>query len=676
MNLKKINIYSRCKVKISESPKVDESDGDRTCEVQISERPKVDNSDSDSRCEVKISESEVDDSDNSVAEDTPALIEINDISLDNQDNSVLVDHSIGNDSGIAGDFPPVIDTSEDSGNELQPVTPPMKVTPPIQEKKFKTKRKHKVNHKKAEKDSNTWKTSLVRNTHLRKRNSSERVVKMLVDTGSSGDTGGSSSDTGGSKVSSDDDYDWNPDSSPDCEQQVSKAGDQSENRLGDDSASYVSSDDEDAPSEQVCKRKKVNVGSSKKTPIGKRSYDKRNACVFCAKEYAKIGRHILIVHKNEPDVAEILGLKPDEKKKRKQMLSAIRQKGNFHHNLKTLKVGGEIKVARRPSHSMDDKGASHQDYTPCLTCYVFVKKNVLWRHNKTCPKRPESPQRNRKLQHESAMLLHSTEEDMTRFHQEFISRMWNDDITSTVKQDCAILRYGSFLFSSGGHPMRPYISQKMRLLARLLKQLRIITGRDSEFITSFLNPACFDSIVEATKTLARFGFKKDAPPEMKTPSLGLKIGYALTKVASLEKGHALRSKDKSQMEDLDYFKDLMKSEWSVRISQVALNTMAENNYNKVDVLPLTEDLVKLRTFVIATMRQLTIELANCEPSIETWRKLAELTVSRIIVFNRRRSTEGSKLTIDQFQHRPKWDQGTMDEIQASLQPLERLLCKR
>ena len=80
--------------------------------------------------------------------------------------------------------------------------------------------------------------------------------------------------------------------------------------------------------------------------------------------------------------------------------------------------------------------------------------------------------------------------------------------------------------------------------------------------------------------------------------MALKIGYALSKVAGIEKGHALRLKDKSAIEDLEYFKELMENEWPVRISQVALNTMAENVYNKVEVLPLTEDLVKLRTFMI------------------------------------------------------------------------------
>ena len=70
-------------------------------------------------------------------------------------------------------------------------------------------------------------------------------------------------------------------------------------------------------------------------------------CLFCAKEYAKIGRHILVVHKNDPDVAEILSLKPEDKK-RKEMLTLIRTKGNFHHNLKAMKVGGDTKVVRRP----------------------------------------------------------------------------------------------------------------------------------------------------------------------------------------------------------------------------------------------------------------------------------------------------------------------------------------
>ena len=113
--------------------------------------------------------------------------------------------------------------------------------------------------------------------------------------------------------------------------------------------------------------------------------------------------------------------------------------------------------------------------------------------------RPESPQGNQKHQMESAMLLHGPMEGTSPFHHEIISQMRNDSITFTVKPDSAILRYGSFLFSSSGLAKRSCISEKMRLLARLLIKVWNITEKD-ECLLSFLKPVYFDTILEATKS--------------------------------------------------------------------------------------------------------------------------------------------------------------------------------
>ena len=62
-------------------------------------------------------------------------------------------------------------------------------------------------------------------------------------------------------------------------------------------------------------------------------------------------------------------------------------------------------------------------------------------------------------------------------------------------------------------------------------------GKGSEMdecLLSFLKPVYFDTILEATKSLASYGFRQGAPLEMKTPSLGLKMGYALINVTNLE----------------------------------------------------------------------------------------------------------------------------------------------
>ena len=110
-------------------------------------------------------------------------------------------------------------------------------------------------------------------------------------------------------------------------------------------------------------------------------------------------------------------------------------------------------------------------------------------------------------------------------------------------------------------------------------------------------------------------------PEFKTPSLALKIGYVLKKVAVLQRGVALRTKDKGYLDELWYFIELVETEWSHRISKVALNTLAENSFSRVEVLPLTEDLVALKLYMEKEMKILCARLEEV-PTLDTWRKLA------------------------------------------------------
>ena len=418
----------------------------------------------------------------------------------------------------------------------------------------------------------------------------------------------------------------------------------------------------------------IIVDTAKKSDVGKRRYDKKNSCFYCTSMLSKIGRHILTVHKDEEEVSRILATTKNKSRERKIELELLRKKGNFHHNMKVRKVGGTMQISRRPSSI---ENASHAEYLPCRNCLTFVKKGHLWRHNKSCSQRRPNEPSNRKRQYEAMMLVNPTEDkDKAKFMEDIVSHMRMDDKGIISKSDDTIMRYGLFLYESSGPSKRPYISQKMRILSRLLIEVRKITGQHNARLTSFLAPMYFDDILKGTKLLTAYALNEDSPPEMQTPSLALKIGYALDKVAALDKGYAVRLKDKNKIDDLDDFIHLMESEWSTRISAVAINTMAENNYNKVEVLPITEDLLVLRTHTVTRLKELPEELRIDEANIEAFRELAEVTVARIVVINRRRSTEGAKLTIDQFRNRPKWNQNSLSEIQESLTPLEVELCKR
>ncbi|KAJ8931632.1 hypothetical protein NQ314_015426 [Rhamnusium bicolor] len=141
---------------------------------------------------------------------------------------------------------------------------------------------------------------------------------------------------------------------------------------------------------------------------------------------------------------------------------------------------------------------------------------------------------------------------------------------------------------------------------------------------------------------------------------------------AIESGTALRKGFISRYHELKAFSELMDLELSVRISSKALATLSTKKKCTTQVLPLTNDLIKLSTYLQDEMKILKpLLLQKC-----SWSDLTAVTLCRIILFNKRRSSEASRMTLNNYSMRPNWsDQGT-EEFKNSLPPLETILASR
>ncbi|KAG9268946.1 hypothetical protein AMEX_G17980, partial [Astyanax mexicanus] len=121
----------------------------------------------------------------------------------------------------------------------------------------------------------------------------------------------------------------------------------------------------------------------------KLSKQKRQFCFYCKKSFSKIARHLLMRHKNEPQVAQALSI-PKGSKERLLLLGQLRNKGNYQHNIDVIREGnGEIvpKSRRRINKPM-------VDYFPCQYCLAFFLGNALLRHERTCKLKNSQPSLN------------------------------------------------------------------------------------------------------------------------------------------------------------------------------------------------------------------------------------------------------------------------------------------
>ena len=423
------------------------------------------------------------------------------------------------------------------------------------------------------------------------------------------------------------------------------------------------------------------MSTAKKTGNNTRIYDKRQACYYCKKLYLKIARHYQTVHAKESEVVKALGY-PMKSAERKMELERLRLLGNFHHNIQVLETQcGELIVMRRPTES---EVISPEDFQPCTHCYGFLRHNELWRHNKTCPfkkiKNGEEDEgeehKYKNLQQQSKLLLLSQKPRQSNLLNETVASMKSDEITLAARNDDLIIKYGTHLAEKVGGERLHEVSQGMRQLARLLLFLRekSSSGSSAMGLEDFMKPEHFDLIIASVKSLCSFD-QSGKTSTVGIPSLALKLGHSLRKCTAILMGKALRQKDNILLTDQQNLEKLIASEWNERISHPSLSMLQSKKFNKIELLPVTSDLEILRKYLLDQLSGLTKSLEEVT-DISIWKELAETTLTRLIIFNKRRGGEAAKLKVSSFINRPDWKATSIELISNTLQPIEKELCKR
>ncbi|XP_039865678.1 uncharacterized protein LOC120720108 isoform X3 [Simochromis diagramma] len=436
-----------------------------------------------------------------------------------------------------------------------------------------------------------------------------------------------------------------------CQNDISKAHEQS------DSMNLIHNLTKDKPQDksELCE-----------TESEKMTLSKRNYCYFCGKPQAKISRH-LKTHKTAPDVVHAFSL-PRDSNERKSLLEKLRNKGNFKHNAAVLHGGvGPLKVKRRPKIKAVEGKFAH-----CFYCQGMYVRKDLWRHVRRCPNKPKDdtdkePGRTKVLG--LALTLES------QCYPQVSSGVWKvlavmkqDEIASAVRNDFTVIQFAQSLYNKHGQdPTKyDYIRQKLREAGRLLLCLR--TEFSVHNMEEAIKPANFQRVVQAVKKVS--GFDEETL-SYKTPSLALKLGHTLHKMSDIIHCRALMTEDEALIKSTDAFKKLYVSKWSEMVSHRALNTLSEAKFNKPSTLPFTEDVRILHHYLQKSAESAFCSLEN-EATAQNYAQLAQVTLSQIIVFNRRRSGEVSKMRLKSFLERDKTALHT--DVAMGLSEMEQRLC--
>ncbi|KAM9477350.1 uncharacterized protein Hap1MRO34_010195 isoform 2-T2 [Clarias gariepinus] len=402
---------------------------------------------------------------------------------------------------------------------------------------------------------------------------------------------------------------------------------------------------------------------------GARVYSKTHYCLYCPLHCHKMARHLIRKHSNESAVAKALSF-PLKSKERKLHFDLVRNQGNRAHNNEVMKTGTGTLI---PSQQAT-KPVKASDYMHCINCQALLKRKTLWRHMSRCKLAQKCVSQKPGKSRIQALCAYAqpVPDGVSKNIWQLVNAMHQDEITNIIKKEKTILRLGEHLYLKHGHDKtkHEYIRQKLREIGRLIQQSQK-AGR-LKTIKDFFLPSNFNFVIDAVKAVSGFNEEKNI---YKTPSLALKLGHTLKKIADiLECDAQMEESDNEEfLKNLSRTRGLFEKKWDVCVSSRALQTLKEAKWNTPQLLPFTEDVKSMHIYLDKCREEYQKNLKNI-PNKKYWSNLANVTLCEVILFNRRREGEVSKMPLSAYTLRNS--SGIHSDLAVGLTEFEQKLCQR
>ena len=414
-----------------------------------------------------------------------------------------------------------------------------------------------------------------------------------------------------------------------------------------------------SPSREHGESASVSIPAVRKKEDGSRMYNKRQFCLYCGSSFLKIVKHLERKHNKELEVAKALSF-PKGSKQRRVHLECLRNKGNFAHNAEVLKTGtGKLVARKQPREESQAK-----DYMHCLYCQGLFMKRTMWRHFQMCKFKPVNPKPGKTRVQALCAFAEPTPAGVSEELWKLVNNMNQDAVAHAVRNDWCIMEMGKHLYNKHGFEVdkHEYIRQKLRELGRLCLHGGEVTNMKT--IKEYVIPANFMQTVDAVKHTAQ-GNKGHSK------SLPLKLGHSLKRMSMLLESDAIIKGDKDGAEEARAFRNLYDAKWHELVSVTSLKSLNESKWNAPQLLPFTADVQKLHNYLDEKQQQYQHDLQS-EASSHNWATLAKVTLAQVILFNRRREGEVSKMSLSAFTSRDT--SAPHEDVNLALSELEKKLC--
>ena len=373
-------------------------------------------------------------------------------------------------------------------------------------------------------------------------------------------------------------------------------------------------------------------------------FDKLYYCPICHISVVHLPRHLYSLHSDDRAVAEAISATGARKK---QLLARLRNLGSHLHNQEVLRAkSGSLSVIYRPKKV---KAVQETDYLPCMYCYGYLQKRQLWRHVRKCPLKPESSV-SVKAVHAGKLLLEN-DQDVTNSVRELIANMRAGPEKLLMKNDRLLQAVAGKMLQRVNCDMHHTnnIRARLRKLCRVVLHMRKSNSALSNVnLREILTPKHFSSVISAVKAVA--GHEGDNC--LASPSVAVDLGRDLKKCAVKLKGMALEEGDREVAKNAKNFLARCTDEWNDEVSGGARRTLKRRKVNKTLLLPVASDVMKLNAHLQEVQKGSMASVQSPGKDDDSFsvafRQLASTLLAQLILFNRRRPGEVSKLEIARY----------------------------
>ena len=406
----------------------------------------------------------------------------------------------------------------------------------------------------------------------------------------------------------------------------------------------------------------TQVHQNNKCGENHRLYNKYHICYYCGKCIIKMGRHFIKQHANEHDIEKIIN-KNLNSPERRAAIQLLTLKGDFLHNCAVLlEQKGVLLVLRRPDAN---NPTEFTEYIPCMYCLGFVQKTQAYRHAKKCPfQRTEfsNIESNGIVSQGKVLLRKMTARDNSTTDWQTIQGTFRtDEVGQYILNDDTLCAWGNSLTIKCGIVQAKHIRDKLRNVGTFCKSYHKEYGTDDISVRDIFQPKNFERI-----------FKIAQPAYGKSLTSPVKLGGFIKEIMIIIKQQAIFSGDSEKKEEIENFLYLVNTSWNL-ISAPNIRMLKEQKPIVVE-MPITSDIRNVLHFLSGEIQKYVKELCQ-DPTLEIWIILSKNILAFLIVFNRRREGEVSRLKLKTYTQKPNYDEMETDTLKQTLTTIEQYLCE-